>query len=358
MTANSTHKQDGPERLQIVQNGRQLPAVVGDAVSALERNNTPATLFVRGGELCRVRLDEQGRPKIDSLTVPMLQNALSKAADFFCCRAEGMKSAARPPHWLCQNIMALGEWPFPALTGVVRNPTIRPDGSLLWQPGYDASTGLIYAPPPGFNPLPLSEHPSPEEIERASALIKELVCDFPFDSAASKANALGMILTPIIRPLIRGTVPMALVDAPQQGTGKTLLSSLPSLVCNGEPEGVTPLPASDEEVRKTITATLLSGPSIGVFDNVGRKIDDHSLAEALTAPVWKDRYLGASRIVELPQRVTWIVTGNNIRLGGDMQRRCYWIRLDAQTSRPWEGRTFRHPDLISWVKATSVVSQK
>ena len=31
-----------------------------------------------------------------------------------------------------------------------------------------------------------------------------------------------------------------------------------------------------------------------------------------------------------------------------MPRRCFWIRLDARRARPWQGRTFRHPDLLGW----------
>jgi DNA polymerase-1 len=56
-------------------------------------------------------------------------------------------------------------------------------------------------------------------------------------------------------------------------------------------------------------------------------------------------------MVTLPQKVTWVATGNNLSLAGDLARRCYWIRLDAQTSRPWQRTGFRHPDLLGWVSA-------
>jgi hypothetical protein len=71
---------------------------------------------------------------------------------------------------------------------------------------------------------------------------------------------------------------------------------------------------------------------------------------ALTSEVWKDRILGRSEMIEIQQRATWIATGNNIVVGRDMGRRCYSIRLDARTERPWMGRTFRHPGLIEWLK--------
>jgi hypothetical protein len=49
------------------------------------------------------------------------------------------------------------------------------------------------------------------------------------------------------------------------------------------------------------------------------------------------------------QRATWIATCNNIQLRGDLPRRCYWIRLDARESRPWQRANFKHPDLLGWV---------
>jgi hypothetical protein len=59
--------------------------------------------------------------------------------------------------------------------------------------------------------------------------------------------------------------------------------------------------------------------------------------------------LGRSETVTVSQRATWIATGNNIQLRGDLPRRCYWIRLDARESRPWQRQNFRHPDLLGWV---------
>jgi hypothetical protein len=55
-------------------------------------------------------------------------------------------------------------------------------------------------------------------------------------------------------------------------------------------------------------------------------------------------------MVTVSQRATWIATGNNISLRGDLPRRCYWIRLDAKDSRPWKREEFKHPDLSSWVE--------
>ncbi|MEX0749255.1 MAG: ATPase, partial [Dehalococcoidia bacterium] len=44
------------------------------------------------------------------------------------------------------------------------------------------------------------------------------------------------------------------------------------------------------------------------------------------------------------------MTGNNLPLSDEITRRAGSIRIDAKTDRPWEGRTYRHPDLVCWLK--------
>jgi hypothetical protein len=94
---------------------------------------------------------------------------------------------------------------------------------------------------------------------------------------------------------------------------------------------------------------LMGGATVISIDNLTEQLDSGDLAAAVTAPVWSDRVLGHSEMVKIPQHSTWIANGNNLRLGGDLPRRCYWIRLDAQTSRPWQRENFLHPDLPEWV---------
>jgi len=108
-------------------------------------------------------------------------------------------------------------------------------------------------------------------------------------------------------------------------------------------------PRDEEEWRKQITAKLAAGTTMITVDNVEGALYAPSLARALTARTWTDRVLGRSETVTVSQRATWIATGNNIQLRGDLPRRCYWIRLDARESRPWQRENFKHPDLLSWV---------
>jgi len=97
-----------------------------------------------------------------------------------------------------------------------------------------------------------------------------------------------------------------------------------------------------------ITATLLEGTTIIVLDNVDDAIKSPSLAAALTSDIWSDRILGRSEVSALPNRATWLATGNNLQVAGDLARRCYRIRLDAKQAKPYTRTGFRHEDLEHW----------
>jgi hypothetical protein len=180
-------------------------------------------------------------------------------------------------------------------------------------------------------------------------LIDEAIGEFPYEGDADRANAFGTLLTTVIRHAIAGKSPLGLFDAPQAGTGKSLLAEVIGFIPTGSEPAMMGAVEDDNEWRKQITSTLLRGPTIIIIDNIDGVLSSPSLARVLTSSVWSDRVLGASQQVDLQQVATWIGTGNNIALGGDMPRRCYRVRLDAKMARPWAGRTFKHPNLMEWV---------
>jgi hypothetical protein len=338
-----------PARLpDITISGRQLREQTEAALAALEGANTPPSIFIRAGELVRLIADETGMPVITPFNEAALRGRLTRVANFFKA-TNGGPSPVAPPAMVVKDILALGKWDFPALSNVVEAPVLGSDGKIIDRPGYDPASRLYYWPAATLKVPPIPVEPTPTEIAAAVAVIEDAIGEFPYDGPGSKANAIGALLTPIVRPAIKGPVQLALLDAPQQGTGKSLLASVIGLVATGRATAMLAAPDTDEEWRKRITATLHSGASVITIDNLEGQLRAPSLANALTADVWKDRILGRSESIELPQLATWLATGNNIRLGGDLQRRCYQIRLDAQSGKPWMGRKFKHPDLKAWV---------
>jgi len=89
-----------------------------------------------------------------------------------------------------------------------------------------------------------------------------------------------------------------------------------------------------------------------VIDNVEGILLSPSLAALLTSDTYQGRILARTEMVSLPNRGTYIATGNNIKLAGDLPRRCYLSRMDAKEARPWmrDTRDFKHPELIKWVR--------
>lgn len=344
----------------IIINNCQLRDVTADVIEAIARANDPPRVFVRRGSLARVRLDETGRPLLEPVGDNALRHRAARCAHFFRVNANsGDVTAVAPPLNVMQDVLAAEDlWPFPPLVGVTEVPVLRPDGSVLDRQGYDPDTHLLYIPAQGLEIPSIPDKPTQADVLSAVHLIlDDLLVDFPFvvdgqdTASASRANAFSTLLTPIVRPAVEGPTPLHLIGAPSPGSGKGLLSGVIALIATGRPAALISAPESDAEMRKAITASLLSGATIISIDNVTGTLRWPSLSAAITAPVWDDRILGISKTASVPVRVTWLANGNNLRLGGDLPRRAVWTRLDPKHPRPWERTKFRHPELLVWVAA-------
>lgn len=111
---------------------------------------------------------------------------------------------------------------------------------------------------------------------------------------------------------------MALIDAPQAGTGKGLLVECIHIKTTGMPAVMKPAPPRDDESewRKNLTATIERGRTLAVFDNIETVLDSSSLALALTATSSEDRILGKSEnTAPLPQRLVFRHDRQQSRIG-------------------------------------------
>jgi hypothetical protein len=214
------------------------------------------------------------------------------------------------------------DWEFPRLETIVEAPTLRADGTILSRPGYDAASGLFLAPATNLENVDIPDNPCSDHLSVSVDLLNDALADFPFVDQASRTNALAALLTAACRHIIRGPTPLALFDATTQGTGKTLLSEVISLIVSGRPGDLFTAPREPEEWRKQLTSILRDGPTVVVIDNVGTRLDSPELCKVITADAHSDRLLGKSQTISLPVRCAWIATGNNIQLAGDMPRRC------------------------------------
>lgn len=349
-----------PEELpEIIVNGRHMPDVTQAALQAIvTANQSNPFMFLRGQRLVGVDMvkDQDGasRPAIAEYSEAGLRGVMARTARYYkvTVRAKTKETEytpTNPPLDIVRDLQALpgNRLPFAYLAGITQIPIVRSNGDIYKTPGYDAESCLYYVPNTQIEICNLT-------TAQAIELINEPFEDFPFTDDASKANCLGLLLTVVLRQMITGPVPMAVVSKPQQGVGASLLANVCGVVATGEPAYIETMPTGrdkEAELRKRITSVLLAGRAQVVLDNIEDVLKSATLGALLTCTTWQDRALGENRLVTLPHRVVWICTGNNVQPSGDLPRRCYMIGLDAHRARPWQRTGFRHPDLLRWVAA-------
>ncbi len=343
---------DKPDRRiwKVVVNKSSLQTQTSITLDGLAEANDPPFVFNRAHLLVRVIFDENDNPFISIITESGVRGILERCVDFVKMDLRGVEKPAYPPIDVVKDLMNLPEWyTIPPLAGIVEAPIVLADGGIVNKKGYDEMTRLFYAPASGLIIPPIPNRPSKADIDKAVDLIKEIFVDFPFVDDSSKANMMAALITAVLRPMISGPVPMAIIDKPQAGTGATLLAEVIAMVATGRSAALMTAPEDDAAWRKAITSTLAQGRNLAIVDNVETKLNAPSLAAVLTANIWTDRILGRSENVTFPHTMFWISTGNNLQLGGDLPRRCFWVRLNAQSARPWQRTNYRHPDLMAWV---------
>jgi hypothetical protein len=344
----SEHKGVDPRPI-IRTDDRLLDEIAVDAIGALEAANQPPVVFRRGGALVLIHPDEDGRPVIMRATEPMMRGRLARVARFLKNTRDGLKRVS-PPEDLTRDILASNEGQFPPLGVLTQVPILRPDGTVQLEPGYDTATRAYYLPNQGFRLAPIPTTPTRADAQAAVLGLDEVIGQFPFASPADKANCIALLLTPILKVAFRMKAPLALIDAPKWGTGKTLLGMAVYVVATGSEGTVCAAPAAEEEWRKRMMSILERGSAVVIIDNVEKTLRSPALSAVLTTAYWEDRVLGRSEDVRLPNVATWIATGNNVVLGAEMARRAYRIKLDARISNPARRTGFKRTDqeLLDW----------
>ena len=357
---------DLPPR-RTIQISPDVTGIVDSAIEALLYLPKAPLVYQRARALCVIA--RQGTPPKwlrRQADTPIIQEAipahlwelLTQAALWkkWDARKEEWKPAT-PPRWAVEVLQGRTAWPFPLLEGIVCSPTLRPDGSILAQPGYDASTGLYL----DFNGTTFPEVPtSPTFDEARSALgrLAEVFEDFPFavrEPSAGTTNphlsaSLAGGLTLVGRPAIAGNVPLFGVTATAAGSGKGKLVDAISLLGTGRCVPKMGQTLDDNEELKRLLALALEGTSVCCIDNVTHPLGNQYLDMALTAQTITGRILGQTQTAEAPWHAVLFATGNNLSYRGDMTRRVVPIALDPKMEKPEERSGFRHPNLEAWVQ--------
>jgi hypothetical protein len=243
-----------------------------------------------------------------------------------------------PLHYVRVLLATERRWRFPHVNGIITTPTLRPDGSLLIEPGYDPETELYLAP--GFEVPAIPEHPTKDQALASLTLLIDLLSEFSFkriggehEKRLNRSVALSGLLTPLVRGSLP-TAPMHLIAAHMAATGKSCLVDTAAVISTGRRCPVTTALKSAEETEKRLHAIVLSGIPIFSLDNCTHDLSGEFLCQMAERPVVKVRILGRSETPDCEVRTALFATGNNISFRGDMVRRGLVCNLEALDERP------------------------
>jgi putative DNA primase/helicase len=327
----------------------QLPRNVREAEQAVLASGAP--VFARAGTLVRpvsetVDAAGGGKTKVtylkpftpDSFVVTLAESAIFQ-------RYDGRRRAwvdIDPPLSLVRAVLSNdGKWAFPRVSGVIMTPTLRPDGSLIDTPGYDAATELYLSGALQLPPIPL--HPTRDEALGALATLKDLFGEFPFKTTLDCSVAVAALLSALLRGSMP-TAPIVLVTANESSTGKSFLVNTIAAVVTGRRCPASLPGRTREETEKVVGSIVLSGAQIMLLDNLTNDISDETLCIASEQAVVRVRILGRSETPDCECRMAMFATGNNVGFQSDMVRRGLVCELETDVERP-ERRAFKQNPL-------------
>ena len=302
--------------------------------------------YQRGGLIVTVVTDPGTREtRVQDISAPALVRALAGAATWerFDARAEDWVRTDPPARHAAVLFDSTSYHHLPVLSGLTRQPYLRPDGSLMTAAGYDPATGMFGV----FDAREFSipDNPSRAQAEAALALLKDLLTEFSFASDTDLAAALAAMLTAAVRPSL-AHAPMFHARAHMVGSGKSYLCELITAFATPQRGTPTTFPGDDEECRKLLLAELLRAPAVIEFDNLtGDLVAHKSLCTALTSEHMSGRILGVSKTATVSTRALFLSSGNNVGPVQDMTRRCITIHLDPGCEVP-AARSFKRPELV------------
>lgn len=322
--------------------------------NALIRSNCP--VYVRGGSLVQPlwRFEKSADRNRDTLVssfhkynIARLRDVVGHhAASFekFDQRSKAWKRVD-PPRDVIEALLEAGHWGFPSVKGIINSPTMRPDGSLLIEPGYDPATSLWYKSAGDINLPPIPGRPTKADAEAALAKLTELLNEFPFaaDKAANvdKSVALAAILTTVLRGAFEVS-PLFFISAPEAGTGKSYLVKVIATIATGREAVPLAGTRNTEEMEKRLSAAAFEASPILSLNNLDHNLESGLLCQMVTEGIIKIRPFGRNdetRPCDC-RGTTIFANGNNIRMVGDLVRRTLTCRLDAKLEAP-EKRTFK-----------------
>jgi hypothetical protein len=204
----------------------------------------------------------------------------------------------------------------------VRMPVMRRSGKIELLPeGYDAESRVFtLSSGVGFDEA--------MEIAKAVALLRSFYGGFPWadgdpETGRSRSMAVAVCLAVSLFGIGLQSVAAArmgyMVLANVQGSGKSLAAQIGICASFGLPKN-TPR-SGEDELRKVLDTAAIQGASYLFFDNLKNYVESPLLEAFMTSPIWSGRVMGSQRSFEAEKNTVLILTGNNLSVSPDLQRR-------------------------------------
>lgn len=323
----------------------QAEALIAQRGRIYVRGDQLATV-VRGAVDAGVRVTAS-TPRIARVSRARMVEELSEIARWARYGKDDQIIPTMPPPIVADTLLARGTWRLPPLTGIVTQPTMRRDGSILAEDGYDAATGLLVELDGEYPEVPAR----PDHAAAVQAMRRLIAPWDEYDlDPVGRGVLVSGLLSHAVRDAIDGPIPLHAITSPIKGSGKGLAVACAVLIGTGHMPSLMAHQQDDRETRKRITSVLMEGLSSVVLDDVEGPLGSPSLAAVLTAwPTWTDRVLGVSQTAVMPTRTIWWATGNGLSVRRDIGRRVLLATIDPKCAHP-EDRRFCRRDLIGWVR--------
>lgn len=315
-------------------------------------------LYQRADQLVRVRIAtpeavkgvtiHAGTPVIAPVDSEYLVDQFNRLVGWekFSERRHEWATSDAPRQVATALLSRVGDWKALPLAGLTTAPTLRPDGSLLDRPGYDAKTGLLFVDQGArFPTLPAA----PSQAAGRAALdflAKEVLAEFPFAAPHHRSVALSAILTALVRQSMPAA-PLHAFTSPRASCGKSLLTDVVALIATGACATSLSFVPDQDELRKQLLSVLLGGASVTCLDNVEEVMTGKEICRVTSEATYTGRVLGTNTLVTVPVICTWLANGINLRFGNDFTRRVVLCEVDPNCERPEDRQCAR--DLRQWI---------
>jgi bifunctional DNA primase/polymerase-like protein len=309
-------------------------------------------LFVRGGQLVTVAQRGPCNLGIEVCTEGNITEIATRYGNIQRRTNGGGLQKFTPDARAIRAILERRTWPgLRELQDVVTMPSLRPDGTLLRDVGYDAATRILYKSVANDDAELYSFGESLEDAREGVASLLEPIREMPFVDDASRVAWLAFVVTLAARSAVSGAVPGFASDASAGGTGKTLAVRVASIIATGSDAATQPFPSGDK-TEATLFSAGAAGQRLLFFDNVDRKnAESDALEGAMTSGSLAQRKFHAQYTIEAPFRCVVALSGNNMQFSSTTGRRFLFGRQVPAAGIDAASRKFAIPRLVEWTFA-------